>query len=284
MAFMAIILVMFACATGSKLLDYAPGDGVEPEQEWGMHKTKVEWWYASGRLTDVDGHDYFFQYTLFQGVLLNFRGYSRHLSITDLDLGKHYFEEKNTIPSGKCKSSHSLIDCRHSSLELLQDSILLDAQGDSLGFDISMKILRDPIWHGSDRVVSMGDPADPKQDSYYYSFPCLEVQGAIEIPDPDHPGKMKSIKVSGDAWIDKQWGRFKPVSWTWFSIRFPDGDRAMLYHFAGKGHMEGPYIPLDKDEYPFTGFEVITNGEKEGNLSWNVEFHNRGLYILLSLI
>jgi predicted secreted hydrolase len=121
----------------------------------------------------------------------------------------------------------------------------------------------------------MGDNSDQKKDSYYYSFPYLVIKGVMTLPDPDEPGVMKEVKVSGEAWFDKQWGNFKPVTWYWSSVRFNDGDRAMLFYFPEQEHKEGTYIPEDKEAYPFVDFTVESFEEKDSYLKWTVYFSNR---------
>ena len=275
-AIIVLIMALWACATGSKLLDFTPCEGLSARNEWGMHKAGVEWWYLSGKVADSTGHVYFFQYTLFHGMRLTFQGHSVHLAVSDLDNGRHYFEEENYVPSGKISTSSSLIRCQNSFIERNGDSIHLFARGDSTGLDLSMEILQDAIWHGSHGMISMGDTSDRGQDSYYYSFPSLSVNGTLSLPDPGDPGRWREIHVTGDAWFDKQWGDFKPVPWVWASVRFNDGGRAMLFYFPGSGHKEGTLIPTDGRAAAFTAFSVETvedNGN--GAMKWKVNLHGQ---------
>jgi predicted secreted hydrolase len=271
-----LLLLFFSCASGLKLLNYERQPGSSAGEEWGIHKAGTEWWYLSGMLTDEEGHGYFFQYTLFHGVRLTMRGYSIHIALTDLDAEKHYFEEIKNIPSGKCTIQEHNILCPNTSLRLFDDSITLLVQNDSIGFDLSMKILREPHWHGDNGVITMGDTTDRKQDSYYYSFPELAVTGQLTLPDAGIQGEMISVNVVGDAWLDKQWGNFNATPWFWSSIRFNDGDRAMLFYFPENGHKEGTLFAKDGKVIPFTGFDVdpVDSGQQNFD-KWDVFFSDK---------
>ncbi|WP_299804394.1 lipocalin-like domain-containing protein [uncultured Shewanella sp.] len=62
--------------------------------------------------------------------------------------------------------------------------------------------------------------------SYYYSQPFIEVSGTIEL-------NGKTIKVSGDAWLDREWSsQFLSKTqqgWDWFAFRLDDGSALMLF-------------------------------------------------------
>ena len=62
-------------------------------------------------------------------------------------------------------------------------------------------------------------------DSYYYTTPHLETSGKITVGD-----EIFEI-VSGDSWMDHQWGDFgdKGFGWEWFSIRLENGIDANVY-------------------------------------------------------
>lgn len=62
--------------------------------------------------------------------------------------------------------------------------------------------------------------------SYYYSQPFIEVSGTIERDG-------KTINVSGDAWLDREWSsQFLSKTqqgWDWFAFRLDDGSALMLF-------------------------------------------------------
>jgi predicted secreted hydrolase len=61
--------------------------------------------------------------------------------------------------------------------------------------------------------------------SYYYSRTRLAVQGDLVTSDasPEH--------VTGEAWMDHQWGNFVVAGggWDWFSLQLDDQSEVMLY-------------------------------------------------------
>jgi predicted secreted hydrolase len=238
-----------------------------------MHKAKVEWWYITGQLSDDSGQRYFFQYTVFHWRKFIFRGYANHLAVTDIENGKHYFEETKRLISRKCNTVDNMLSCPGSILRLRDNHFSLSARGDSITFDLKLESKKDPVWHGEEGKISMGKPWRSKHNSYYFSYPMLRVSGSISIPDPGNINNKLNIQVNGEAWFDKQWGNFNPSSWFWTSIRFDDGDMAMLFYFPETGHREGTYMPASGEAFPFTGF-TVSFFDRDGydGTGWNVTF------------
>ncbi len=79
--------------------------------------------------------------------------------------------------------------------------------------------------------------------SYYYSLPHLRVTGQIGCPDDS---TKKPIDVSGEAWVDRQWGDFVTMWWEWSSLRFYNGARVNLYSFCND-YKIGSYQKADSD-------------------------------------
>src|SRR5258708_24685254 len=66
--------------------------------------------------------------------------------------------------------------------------------------------------------------------SYYYSLPRVAVVGRIIYTGKD--GVRREIDVTGQGWVDRQWGDFLTKAWEWTSLRFSNGARVNLYNFA----------------------------------------------------
>src|SRR6267143_6949701 len=54
--------------------------------------------------------------------------------------------------------------------------------------------------------------------SYYYSLPRVQIEGRITYTGKS--GLRREIDVTGQGWVDRQWGDFLTKSWEWSSLRF----------------------------------------------------------------
>src|SRR6266436_8070566 len=70
----------------------------------------------------------------------------------------------------------------------------------------------------------------PEDRSYYYSLPRVQLVGRITYTGKG--GVRREIDVTGQGWVDRQWGDFLTKSWEWSSLRFSNGARVNLYNFA----------------------------------------------------
>ncbi|MEV7731697.1 lipocalin family protein [Streptomyces sp. NPDC088921] len=62
--------------------------------------------------------------------------------------------------------------------------------------------------------------------NYEYALPSMQTTGTLSVQN-------KNYKVSGETWLDRQWGPidFNDTSmrWTWMPIRLPNGDNLLLW-------------------------------------------------------
>lgn len=93
--------------------------------------------------------------------------------------------------------------------------------------------------------------------SFYYSLPKLPCYGWIRYTETD--GSEQFVEVTGQGWVDRQWGNFLSESWEWTSFRFADGDRLNTYNFAA-GHQVCTYQKSDGTTKSYPAFTVIQNG------------------------
>jgi predicted secreted hydrolase len=93
--------------------------------------------------------------------------------------------------------------------------------------------------------------------SYYYSLPRVEIVGRITYTGKG--GIPRAIDVTGQGWVDRQWGDFLTNSWEWSSLRFSNGARVNLYNFAN-GYQVGTYQTADGATEWFDSFVVRQNG------------------------
>jgi hydroxyneurosporene synthase CrtC len=87
----------------------------------------------------------------------------------------------------------------------------------------------------------------PEDRSYYYSLPRVQLVGRITYTGKG--GVRREIDVTGQRWVDRQWGNFLTRSWEWSSLRFSSGARVNLYNFAN-------------------GYQVATYQKADGSTQW----------------
>jgi hypothetical protein len=97
----------------------------------------------------------------------------------------------------------------------------------------------------------------PEERSYYYSLPRVQIAGRITYAGKG--GVRREIDVTGQGWVDRQWGEFLTKSWEWTSLRFSNGARVNLYNF-------------------FNGYQVATYQKADGSTQWMDSFlvHQNG--------
>ena len=110
----------------------------------------------------------------------------------------------------------------------------------------------------------------PEDRSYYYSLPRVQIVGRITYTGKG--GIRREIDVTGQGWVDRQWGDFRTKSWEWSSLRFSNGARVNLYNFAN-GYQVATYQKADGSTQWLESFLLRQNGylrtpERGVWLSW----------------
>ena len=262
-SFFISIIFLFACAHNPfPLKQYVPELHAEELDEWGPHKKAIEWWYVTGILGDGNENNFFYQFTIFhQEQSSAFEGFALHLALTDMRTGKHYFFEKAAFPGPKVYANDKEIRFGESFIEVSSDNGRIDGinikgVNKKFSFDLDADLIKPPVWHGADGIVSMGHPGDKSQSSFYYSFTSLETNGQLIVD-----GNI--YDVQGDSWFDRQWGLFKEYYWDWLSLRLDDGRDIMFFCFPGSGYMAGTMIGPEgnTEELSIIGYERLANSK-----------------------
>lgn len=119
---------------------------------------------------------------------------------------------------------------------------------------------------GAEEVMWMRDSLDKdgfireggqSERSFYYSLPRLPFRGWLRYTDDE--GDEVRTDVTGQGWVDRQWGEFMTSSWEWTSFRFADGDRLNTYNF-GNGYQVCTFLDREGVTTSYPGFRVIQNG------------------------
>jgi predicted secreted hydrolase len=85
----------------------------------------------------------------------------------------------------------------------------------ALGLDLRLAQVKPPALHDGDGYIDFGAAGG----SYYYSRTALDATGTVTLGD-------ETLRVTGDAWFDHQWGDFISVGaggWDWFAVNLDDG-------------------------------------------------------------
>jgi predicted secreted hydrolase len=200
-------------------------------QEWAPHDDGAEWWYLTGRVRDAEGNVYLVQHTIFHFFRGPTESLMLHLAATDLAKQQHAFAEGLEFAGPRRYAKDDAVVFDENRLVVRKtEPFELEVVGRSAAFDMDLTVTaaHPAAWHGADGVIVMGHPDVPTERSGYYSFTTMSVTGTLSLHG-------KSIPVTGDAWFDRQWGPFRETGWEWFSVRFDDGRRVMVFAFPATG-------------------------------------------------
>jgi predicted secreted hydrolase len=263
-----------------------------PVQEWQPHTKEsastTEWWYLTAVLYDTAGNPYFVDWNPFHftgeksspasaGVPSEHRAVMGILGFTDYHDRFHIGEFPTAVmkdddtwdakTSGLCFRAGEL----SSSWTYQGDTMKLTVASPQLSCDLHLagagQIMYAKDKLGIEGFIQEGAPADR---SYYYSVPRLGVVGRISYTGKG--GVQREIDVTGQGWVDRQWGDFLTNSWEWSSVRFSNGARVNLYNFAN-GYQVATYQRADGSTSWLDSFVIRQNGylktpEKGVWLSW----------------
>ncbi len=192
----------------------------------GPHSAFIEWWYYTGHLFTEAGHGYGFEFVVFKGERNGMPfGYASHFAVTDNLRGKFVYDERIAPinPADSTSTEDAVFDLQ------VGDWRMWGGDGDDRllasmpGFAMALRLSPDkaPALHDGDGYIDYGDG----QASYYYSRTRMGIAGSLAVDGVTLP-------VTGDAWMDHQWGDFNTFEdggWDWFSLQLDDGSDLMLY-------------------------------------------------------
>ncbi len=239
-------LALVGCSRPSGPLPTAPAPTptVTPPisfpRDAGAHDVLTEWWYYTGHLQSADGaRRYGFEFTIFQVLRQGTpAAYLGHFAVSDITSGTfshqarfstgEFHPDLNLDVQGWTLTTEGSADVIHAAMS--------PGPGAEPPFALSLRLQdRKPpaLHHGG--YIGYGDPGG----SYYYSRTRIEVSGTVNqlgaAPTP----------VTGQAWMDHQWGNFVVSStggWDWYSLQLEDNTELMLYVLrAGSGQTTGVY-------------------------------------------
>jgi predicted secreted hydrolase len=227
-----------------------PGWNYEFPRDHGPHREfKTEWWYATGNLSDEQGHEYGFQLTFFrQGIHPGKKpaGSSRfrvmdlpfaHFAFTDVS-GKtfRYYQRSSRGAFGEAgfgapdKAGGRMAWMENWVLEQLSDgSFHLKSEGvTEAGLERSVDLIltqdRPPLIHGANGISPKS--SKPGHASHYYSLTRLRASGLVTLDGKQH-------RVKGLVWFDHEWATNSleagEAGWDWSGLHLSNGDDLMLF-------------------------------------------------------
>lgn len=188
------------------------------------HDNAIEWWYYTGHLRGPQGERYGFQFVIFQAAGLGvLTGYVGHFAVTDPRRGRFVTDQRLTTTQGRQGNGAfdlALGDWTMSGREG-RDRLQASGQGYSLGLELNSA--KPPAFHGNGAgYVDFG----VDQASYYYTRTRMAATGRLTV-------EGQPLTVTGDAWMDHQWGDFKfnyaaGSGWDWLALQLADGSDLMV--------------------------------------------------------
>jgi predicted secreted hydrolase len=228
-----------------------PAAPVSLPRDAGPHDALTEWWYYTGHLQSADGHAYGFEFTVFQARRQGApSGYLAHFAVSDID-GQRFSHQARfvQVPNDQAPGGFPL-DVDGWTLGAMAggpDSVAAGG-ADTIAAAMQPGPGVEPPYAVQLRLVDEKPPAlhhggyieyGPAGGSYYYSRTRLSVSGSLRQADGD------AVAVTGQAWMDHQWGNFVVSSgggWDWYSLQLDDRTELMLYVLRGvDGETTGVY-------------------------------------------
>lgn len=286
-----------------ELLSYDLKNGTHrsAEEEWMPHKpmgpSAFEWHYITAPLTGENGHHYFLFLCCFNFNASIYRVALKRALSKDLDknkipisAGAHLCDyDTDLYKNGYCLAQMTPDTLFHKAENMLyieapDYQVEFSYKGDSVKVKAKTDIYECELnCTGGSRVMWMKDTlgkegfireGGKRERSFYYSLPELPLTGWLRYTDND--GVEQIVKVSGNGWVDRQWGNFMTKSWEWTSFRFDDRDRINCYNF-GNGYQVFTYQKPDGTTVSYPKFCIVQNGylrtPADSWVSWGWDYY-----------
>lgn len=202
----------------------------------------VEWWYVTGNLSDADGHQYGYQFTIFRSSMRPPQSapapmsdwqsddvYMGHLALTDVHNQRFYaYERFSRAAIGLAGAEATpvrvwLDDWQIAAVDADATQMTLTARHGDIALALTLDTHAPPVLQG-DAGLSQ---KSAQNASYYYSMPRLASSGTITIAD-------RQLAVRGTSWLDREWSTSalapEQIGWDWFALHLSDGSDVMIYH------------------------------------------------------
>ena len=263
-----------------------------PVEEWQPHakqsESTTEWWYVTGLVHDTAGNPYFLAWCPFHfsgekrtpasaGLPRDQRVVTALSGFTDYRNSFHIADSPAAVVNEadtwdpRTNAVRFVAGDYRSEWSYKGDTMNLTVASPQLSYDLRLTVA-EQVMYAKDKLGIKGfiQEGAPEDRSYYYSLPRVEIVGRISYTGKG--GVRREIDVTGQGWVDRQWGDFLTKSWEWSSLRFSNGARVNLYNFAN-GYQVATYQKADGSTQWLDSFLVRQNGylrtpERGVWLSW----------------
>ena len=285
-----------------------PGYAYQFPKDFNSHDDfRVEWWYYTGNLEEIEtARPFGYQLTFFR-VTLNNEGanpnqsqwklghvYFAHMTLTDIDGEKfYYFERINRKGVGNAGADADRLMVWNEDwfLEGKGKTHSLKAMESGTGIELQLVPEKKLVIHGNNGISKKG--SEKGNASHYFSYTRMKTTGQIFV-------KGKAYNVIGSSWMDHEYSsnqlNDELVGWDWFSLKLDDKTELMLYLLRRKtggvdSFSSGTFIAADGSSRHIKQEEFIVRplsywtSKKSGIVypaSWELKLPNFGIKLTLS--
>ncbi|HUK02874.1 MAG TPA: lipocalin-like domain-containing protein [Steroidobacteraceae bacterium] len=245
----------------------APREFVFPADHGAHRDFRHEWWYVTGNLRGADGARYGIELTIFRVALAppgatapvsavptsrwhTNQLYAAHFAVTDVargafDSSERYGREALGLAGAQTNPLRVWVGGWSLAAADPQREWTLNAADEHVELALRLQPLVAPVANG-ERGLSVKS-SESGAASYYYCIPRLAVSGELARDGA-------SIEVSGEAWLDREWGSGglgrAQSGWDWYALQFRDGSALMFYALRGQAaerdaHSAGTWVGAD---------------------------------------
>lgn len=268
-----------------------PTPGIAPirfPDDEAPHDVLTEWWYYTGHLFTADGARYGFEFVVFQGRRSGFpTAYASHFAVTDTAKKTFAYDQRFSLEPQPVRERGFALALDGWTMEGVDGTDRLRADMPGYAIDLTLTATKPPVLHGGTGYLTFG----PLGGSYYYSRTRMDVSGTLVIAGERRP-------VTGEAWMDHQWGNFLPVGpggWDWFSVQLEDGRDLMAYiirdddggrvsTFATLVAPDGTASELRPEEFDLVATGTWTSPRSGATypMGWTIDVPGHGLSLVLT--
>lgn len=218
-------------------------------QDHGAHLDyRYEWWYFTGHLETVEKRKFGFELTFFRlgnntsristGWAIN-NIYITHFALTNPKDNTFYYTEKNNRDSLHfAGAKENDLDVWNGNWFAKRNDNKISIFADSGKYSLNLDLMPSkPLLLQGDNGYSQ-KLDNPRDASYYYSFPILNGSGRIK-----YDGEIYTIK-SISAWMDHEFFTStytQKIGWNWFAIQLSNNEQIMIYTLQNKYMVAGAH-------------------------------------------
>ena len=222
-----------------------PGATLSFPKDFGAHpEFRTEWWYVTGWLKTSDGKPLGFQVTFFRSRTehdpANPSAFApkqliiAHAAVSDPALGKLVHDQRSAREGfGLAYARTGTTDLKLDDWRMLRNSdgsYTVSIKSAQVAMDLRLAPTQPVLLQGAGGFSRKG--ANPRNASYYYSEPHLQVSGTVAH------AKGGGGKVKGTAWLDHEWSSEaldpSATGWDWVGANLDDGSALMAFQIRSK--------------------------------------------------